>query len=724
MPGVTWLFYSMLVLLLLALLGAALFFWQHTPARNKIPRAQRRRVVALQQMEALAKRLRQQEPSLDPKPILELPLETLVQKLQDEELSVESVLCSYLEEALKVHQEVNCLTDFLGECEEQLQALKKLRKTERGLLYGVPVSLKDPYDCKGHDSTCGLTQFLEKPAAKDGVIVQVLKAQGAIPFVKTNIPQTLYSFDCSNPIYGQTLNPLNLKKTPGGSSGGEGALLAKGGSILGMGTDTAGSIRVPASFCGICGFRTTGYRLSLSGVSSAVKGKKSVTTVAGPMARDVESLALCLRALLSEDMHRLDPTVPFMPFREEVYSSNQRLRIGFCETDGFTQPSPSMARAVRLTSRLLQDAGHQVIPFSIPYIKYAVKHLFEGGLFADGGATLLEKLEGDIVDPCIKGMVNCLRLPDLLKCFLAWILKYTEYQQKFIAKWRSLDLDVLLMPAMDPAFHICYSAIGTDIASYMGLYNILNFPAGVVPVTTVTPQDEEELAFHTGYYRDSTDKNFQRAIQGSVGLPVAVQCIALPWEEELCLRFMKEVETLAKNHSGPKAGSSSLSLNVTCTEELTLTTTSNDGCVPHMCYPKELPVGTRRRVLIVRGPPWLVKGGADLSNTGDDHAIHTIGLVVLVTNITDEFRAPASPAQGRGCGVEGACRAGASPGPARRPAAGPAPSQAPPRRRRFEVPIRQIESINYEGNNLAAPRGAAAERSRGIRPQIALSLPK
>lgn len=69
------------------------------------------------------------------------------------------------------------------------------------------------------------------------------------------------STDCSNPIYGQTLNPLNLKKTPGGSSGGEGALLGKGGSILGMGTDTAGSIRIPASYCGVCGLRTTGYRL-------------------------------------------------------------------------------------------------------------------------------------------------------------------------------------------------------------------------------------------------------------------------------------------------------------------------------------------------------------------------------------------------------------------------------------------------------------------------------
>ncbi|XP_015418634.1 PREDICTED: vitamin D3 hydroxylase-associated protein isoform X1 [Myotis davidii] len=481
--------YPLLGLLLLtllgaALLGAALLSRQRAPARNKIPRAQRRREVALQQMAALAQRLREQEPGLDTKPILELPLVKLAQKLQAEELSLESVLCSYLEEALKVHQEVNCLTDFLEECEEQLQALKKLKKSERGLLYGVPMSLKDPYDCVGHDSTCGLAQFLEKPAAKDGVLVKVLKAQGAIPFVKTNIPQTLLSFDCSNPIYGQTRNPLNLKKTPGGSSGGEGALLSKGGSILGMGTDTGGSIRMPCSFCGVYGLRTSRSRLSYTGIASAVKGKKSVATVAGPMARDVDSLVLCLRALLSEDMHQLDPTVPFMPFREEIYSNTRPLRIGYYESDGFSQPSPSMARAVRLTCRLLQDAGHEVIPFTIPRIEYAMQKLYTGGLFADGGATLLQKLEGDIVDPSMKALVTQLRLPDLLKCIMARILKYIEprtaqdlemirgvktpkklweqhtaveeYQQEFIAKWRSLDLDVLLSPALDPAFSIGY----------------------------------------------------------------------------------------------------------------------------------------------------------------------------------------------------------------------------------------------------------------------------
>ncbi|XP_055259418.1 vitamin D3 hydroxylase-associated protein-like isoform X1 [Moschus berezovskii] len=491
MPGGGWLAHPLVVLLPGALLGAVLLgatilFWWQAPARGKIPRAQKRREEALRRMAALAERLRQQEPELDPKPILELPLEKLVQKLLADELSLESVLCSYLEEALKAHQEVNCLTDFLDECEEQLQALKKLKKSERGLLYGVPISLKDVYDCMGHDSTCGLAQFLEKPAAKDGVIVKVLKAQGAIPFVKTNISQTLLSFDCSNPIYGQTLNPQNLKKTSGGSSGGEGALLAEGGSILGMGTDTGGSIRIPASFCGVCGIRVTAYRLSNSGIASAVNGRKTVVAVTGPLAWDVESLALCLRALLSEHMHQLDPTVPFLPFREEVYSSDRPLRIGYYESDGFTQPSPSMVRAVKLTSRLLQDAGHQVIPFSVPRTEYAFFHLFLGSLFADGGASLLEKLKGDIVDPSLKNSVTILRLPDSLTRFLAWIWKcikprvsqtlevlcgvgtpkklwelhiaVEEYQQEFIAKWRSLDLDVLLSPALDPTFYIGYPA--------------------------------------------------------------------------------------------------------------------------------------------------------------------------------------------------------------------------------------------------------------------------
>ncbi|NXY76193.1 VDHAP protein, partial [Glareola pratincola] len=218
-------------------------------------------------------------------------------------------------EALEVTREVNCVIDFIHGCEDQLQKLKKQK--EKGLLYGIPVSIKDHINCKGHVSSGGMVKFLGNVMEEDSVIVQVLKSQGAIPFVKTNIPQTMINYDCSNLIFGQTLNPLNHQKSPGGSSGGEGALIAGGGSILGIGSDVAGSIRLPSSFCGLCGLKPTGNRISPSACGDRTF-VLAVTGMLGPMARDVDSLALCMKALLCQEMFRLDPTVPPIPFDEEV----------------------------------------------------------------------------------------------------------------------------------------------------------------------------------------------------------------------------------------------------------------------------------------------------------------------------------------------------------------------------------------------------------------------
>ncbi|XP_044532959.1 vitamin D3 hydroxylase-associated protein-like [Gracilinanus agilis] len=546
-------------------------------AKAKIRAAQQRREVAMKKMEAAMERLKQQAPEVDPEYILSLSLKELAHQLRQGSLSPDGVLWVYMEKALKVHSEVNCLTDYLEDCEVRVQELKQQPKEKRGLLYGVPVSLKDPYDYKGHDSTCGMAYFLEKPAEEDAVIVKVLKSQGAVPFVKTNIPQTMLSFECSNPIFGQTVHPQNSKKTPGGSSGGEGALLASGGSIVGMGTDTGGSIRIPSAFCGIFGIKFTGFRFSYNGVNSSIKGKKTVTTMAGPMAQDVDSLVLISQVLLSDYMYKLDPTVPPMPFREEVYSSTQPLRIGYVETDGYTQPSPSMIRAVREVSEKLQAAGHKIIPFSVSRIDYAMKKLYVPGIYADGGKTLLEKLCGDDIDPAISSTISLLRLPDFIKCLLSQLLRPTDirtsesinglrgvgtpenlwkqhvaaedYQKEFISNWTAMKLDVLLYPCLCPALDIGSTSKAGECISYMNLFNLLNFPAGVVPVGTVTAQDEEELASYRGYYEDNADKNFKKAIAGSVGLPIAVQCVALPWQEELCLRFMKEVEMVVQEQT-------------------------------------------------------------------------------------------------------------------------------------------------------------------------------
>uniref|UniRef100_A0A670XXW1 Fatty-acid amide hydrolase 1 n=1 Tax=Pseudonaja textilis TaxID=8673 RepID=A0A670XXW1_PSETE len=441
-----------------------------------------------------------QNPGLPSDEILSLPLVELVEKLKEDTLSPDVVLYTYMEKALTVTKEVNCVRHFIPECEPFLQQLKTQK--EKGLLYGVPVSIKDHIAYKGHLTTCGFSHFLDVEE-EDSVLVKVLKKQGANPFVFTNVPQSLFNYDCSNVVFGQTVNPFDHKRTPGGSSGGEGALIAGGGSILGFGSDLGGSIRLPSSFCGLCGLKPTAGRLSnKSKIGLAVyyyfiHTSSQVLGTIGPMAKDVDSLALCMKALLCDYMFQLDPTVPPMPFNEEIYSSSTPLRIGYYDTDGYFLLPPCMRRAVHKTRKLLQEAGHTVLS-SLDFVR-------------------------------------------TLTTIAVWA---QVYQKKFIEHWKKDKLDVVLCPVLGPAFFLGYpSKILAAISNTM-LYNGLNFPAGVVPVTTVTEADEEELAQHRGIYGDYWDRILKQAVKDAVGLPVAVQCVALPWQEELCLRFMKEVEML------------------------------------------------------------------------------------------------------------------------------------------------------------------------------------
>ena len=149
---------------------------------------------------------------------------------------------------------------FIEEATQWALDADKISVSERGPLHGLPVSFKECFQVKGYDFTAGLSKFLFQPAVDDGNPVKAMKEFGAIPFCLTNIPQTMYSYGCSNPIYGNTKNPFDDSRTSGGSSGGEGCLLAMGGSVLGIGTDVGGSVRIPATFCGSAGLRPTSTR--------------------------------------------------------------------------------------------------------------------------------------------------------------------------------------------------------------------------------------------------------------------------------------------------------------------------------------------------------------------------------------------------------------------------------------------------------------------------------
>lgn len=540
----------------------------HQQAKKKIQRARDRRAESLQRAELAVLQYKTSHPRTDSALILSLSLSELTKQLKEGLLSPEDVLHAYMEKTLDVNKKLNCCTGILLESFDQL---KTGSFNKEGLLYGVPVSIKENISYKNHDCSRGVVMYLERPEQQDSVLVEVLKRQGAIPFVKTNLPQGLLNYDCGNPIYGQTVNPHNLQKTSGGSSGGEGALIGGGGSVLGIGTDIGGSIRIPASFCGICGFKPTTGRLSSQGLNPIFRGQKSVLSSCGPMARDVDSLALCMQALLCDHMFSLDPTVPPIPFNTEVYQSTKPLRIGYMENDGYQQPSPSMIRAVREVKVLLERAGHTLVPYKMTR---AANELMVKGIFSDGASSLFQKLEGSPVDPCLRPQIMTYLIPNWLKKTLSFLLKplsprgsvmfkalcgvgsagelwklhadIEDYVQETIANWRKHNIDVLLCPSLGPAYNFLYCGKISTVISYTMIYNLLSFPAGVVPVSRVTVEDEEELRNFKGIYDDQWDKLFKEAVTGGVGLPVGVQCVALPWQEELCLRFMKEVEQVVK----------------------------------------------------------------------------------------------------------------------------------------------------------------------------------
>ncbi|XP_075895434.1 fatty-acid amide hydrolase 1 isoform X1 [Nelusetta ayraudi] len=544
-------------------------FNNHRQVKAKIQRARDRRTESLRRAEEAVLRYNKSQ-TPDATLILSLSLSELTKQLQEELLTPEDVFYSYMQKALDVQRELNCCTGILLESFDQL---KTVASNKDGLLYGIPVSIKENIEYKGHDCSCGVVVNLDQPAQEDSVIVKVLKKQGAIPFVKTNLPQALLNYDCGNPIYGQTVNPHNLQKTSGGSSGGEGALIGGGGSLLGIGSDIGGSIRIPASFCGICGFKPTSGRVSLHGVRPIYRGQKSVLSSAGPMARDVDSLALCMQALLCDHMFTLDPTVPPVPFNTQIYQGSRPLRIGYMENDGYTQPSPSNARGVREVKALLEEAGHTLVPFTPLRMPEVINELIKA-VFADGTAMLLQKLEGGPLDPCLRAQVFPYYFPKWLKKTVSFLLRplcprgsavlnslcgvgspadvwkqhatVEDYIQDTIAEWRRRDIDVLLCPVIGPAFNLLYCGKNSHAVSLTMIYNLLNFPAGSVPVSTVTAEDEEKLRSYTGNYHDRFDQLFKEAVSGAEGLPVAVQCVALPWQDELCLRFMKEVEKVVR----------------------------------------------------------------------------------------------------------------------------------------------------------------------------------
>ncbi|KAF6020081.1 FAAH [Bugula neritina] len=255
----------------------------------------------------------------DASKITELSFEDLCRVLQSGEVSATQALQAYQYKAVKENAKHNFICEAVAEAEGIAAKLDALTAEERRSLplFGVPISLKETYMLEGYDCTVGCVKLINKPMKETSSIVKMLVTQGAVPFIRTNIPQTCMSFDSVNPIYGTTSNPHDPLRSCGGSSGGEGAAIGACSSILGLGTDIGGSIRIPAAFCGIYSLKPTAGRLSFHSDVGVDYNGRIVTVTCGPMGRDVNSLIAAMKVLSMPESHLVDPFVPPIPFNEK-----------------------------------------------------------------------------------------------------------------------------------------------------------------------------------------------------------------------------------------------------------------------------------------------------------------------------------------------------------------------------------------------------------------------
>ncbi|KAK6746773.1 hypothetical protein RB195_000188 [Necator americanus] len=515
--------------------------------------------------------------------ILSWSLFDLRDRLQKDELNAVQALEAYVWKAMEVQERLNCCIEVIKEAFDTAAEADKnwSFSKEKPPLYGIPFSVKGNFYMPGYDCCIGLAKFLGQPRLEECSFVTHLRNIGAVPFVITNVPQALISFVCSNAVYGTTCNPHDVTRSPGGSSGGEGALLMGGGTPFGTGSDLAGSLRIPAAFSGAVTLKPTEGRLVVVNTHPGVPGRCRLGLSFGFFTHTVEQQVMLLKTIIGNpDYRAIVPTSIPAPLNDTLLSQRTRLKIGYYDDDGFCPPVPCVKRCVLETVERLKREGHELIRFTVPKVDEMVQ-IFYKLLMADGGNYMQSLYDNDIVDPYMKEFVMLLKVPNCLRWLLSCViqnispqlaalgtayvsnledLRYTQeqcdrYREKFTEYWKSLRIDALICPAfpVPPVPHRFPSRMSA-VATYTGLFNLLDFPAGAVPAGNVNAQDDEDLMneekYPVGY--NIVLKTIRDAASRSVGLPLSVQVVTLPYEEEKCLRLMKKVEKVWSNEGSTK----------------------------------------------------------------------------------------------------------------------------------------------------------------------------
>jgi amidase len=425
----------------------------------------------------------------------------VVARVARREWTAVEVAAATCKRAAVAQQLLNCLTEIMFD-----EALARARELDEflvregravGPLHGLPVSLKDQFNVKGVESTIGYVALAGRPVEEDATLVRVLVAAGAVLYAKTNVPTSMMMAETVNNLFGRTLNPFNRALTPGGSSGGEAALIAFRGSFLGVGTDIGGSVRHPCSYTGLFGLRPSHGRVPLSGVTSSMVGQEAVRSVAGPMARSPADLRLFMAALAAQKPWLRDSQTLPLPWRAEEEELAPTLCFGFAMGDGRVSPSPPLRRAMELTRAALLDAGHRVVEFGRLDENREAHDILQKMWTADGGEDVRRAAgrSGEPLPPAVERWIGETAVAKGLKAKTSSEMWETNHKRAQLAaawmrRWAATEemtgtgrpIDALILPSTP------LPAVRHDDAmpwQYGFLPPLLDLTSAVFPVTKV-----------------------------------------------------------------------------------------------------------------------------------------------------------------------------------------------------------------------------------------------
>ena len=445
-----------------------------------------------------------------------LPAVDQLRLLEQRKISPLELAEEHIRQIERHNPALNAIVDFDAE-EVRAQA----RNAGAGPLSGLPLTIKSSIAVKGRLCEIGSTLNHGNIAKSDAEAVARLRADGAVLLGTTNCPEFLMAYETDNLLYGRTSNPWDLSRSAGGSSGGEAAAIAVGMSAGGLGSDSGGSVREPAHFCGICALKPTPGRVPGRGHNPPCVGPFSILGAIGPMARTIADVQLLFRTLATQDP--LDPVSPPVPLRACSIDDAKAIPIGWFEDDGLTPVTAETRQAVRDAASALERQGFHVKryrPAGLEELRELWWKFFVqcGAMFY---APMIRRRE-EALSPIFRNFLEiAASVPPLTAESLleAWA-QCDLARGSMLEEMR--DIPILLMPVCSvPAFRhgereweidgarVSY----LDAMRYTQWFNVLAAPAAVLPVGT-----------------------------SREGLPIGVQIAGRPFEDERVLAVAAAVE--------------------------------------------------------------------------------------------------------------------------------------------------------------------------------------